>query len=92
MCAVAYVVWPTTGESVVNLLCGKTRVSPLNRISTPRAEMQAAVMSVRLRLLIKKCVKTEFESVYHIGDSECTLAKLKKDSFALKEFMGNRKR
>ena len=38
-CAAAYVEWPTTGEPVPNLLCAKTRVSPLNRISTPRAEM-----------------------------------------------------
>ena len=47
-------------------------------------------MSVRLRKVIQKYAKTKFESVYHIGDSECTLAMLKEDSVALKEFMGNR--
>ena len=90
MCTTAYVVWPTTETSVSNLLCAKTRVSPLNRISTPRSEMQAAVMSVRLRSTIKNYVCMEFNTVYHIGDLEYTLAMLKKDSVALKEFMGNR--
>ena len=32
----------------------------------------------------------EFEWIYHIGNSECTLATLREDSVALKEFMGNR--
>ena len=34
--------------------------------------------------------KDDFEKIVHIGDSECTLALLRKDSTSLKEFMGNR--
>ena len=49
MCAAAYMLWQTKGEPECNLLCAKSRVAPLNRISTPRAEMQSAVLSVRLR-------------------------------------------
>ena len=89
MCAATYIVWPTSSGVSTNLLCAKTRVGPLNRISTPRAEIQAAVISVRLRSAIMKHTKIDYNAVYHIRDSECTLAMMKKDSVALKEFMGN---
>ena len=67
MCTAAYVVWQTENEPVCSLLCAKSRVAPLNRISTPRAEMQSAVLSVRLRKSIVKHMDMEFKPIYHIS-------------------------
>ena len=65
-------------------------MTPIKKLSMPRIEMQSAVMGVRLSDTIRRNSIWEFESIYHIVDSLCTLATLKKDSSALREFMGNR--
>ena len=54
MCVTVYILWHTSSGPISTLLCAKSRVTPLNRITTPRAEMQAATMSVRLRKYISK--------------------------------------
>ena len=91
VCVVAYMVWHIEGQpNDVKFVIGKTRVNPLNRISTPRAEMNAATMSVRVRRTICQAITFEVNEIYHLGDSQCVLALLKKDSVSLKEYMGNR--
>ena len=47
-------------------------------------------MSTRLAKAITDHGGLEFSNTYYILDSTCTLALLKKDSGALKEFMGNK--
>ena len=91
MCAVAYIRWQLgTGKFCSRLIAAKTRVTPLERVTIPRIEMQAAVMGVRLgKAVIQSCC-FEFMNVTYISDSKCTLATLAKDSTALKEYMGNR--
>ena len=86
MCAVAYIRWQLgTGKFCSRLITAKTRVTPLERVTIPRIEMQAAVMGVRLgKAVIQSCC-FEFMNVTYISDSKYTLATLAKDSTALKE-------
>ena len=90
MCATAHVRWECTDKIQCYLWTAKTRVTPLQKMTIPRVEMQAAVLGVRLSSSIQKNSIWEFEKIYHIVDSECTLAIIKKDTSALREFMGNR--
>lgn len=91
MSAAAYIRWKLNdGKYSTYLFAAKTRVTPIERITIPRAEMQAGVMAVRLGNSIANDSGYNFENMFYISDSECTLASLKKDSVALKEFFGNR--
>ena len=91
MCAVAYIRWKLhRGGYSAFLFAAKTRVTPLERLTIPRIEMQSAVLAVRLGNSIISNCGYKFSKVSYISDSTCTLATLKKDSVALKEYMGNR--
>ena len=91
MCAVGYVRWKLgTGRFSTLLVAAKTRVTPLDRMTTPRIEMQSAVLGVRLSKSIINSCCFNFRSVTYLSDSKCTLATLAKESTALKEIMGNR--
>ena len=90
MCATAYLRWRRPDGFKCYLWTAKSRVTPIKKLSIPRIEMQSAVMGVRLSDTIRRNSIWEFDNVYHIVDSLCSLATLKKDSSALREFMGNR--
>ena len=91
MCAVAYIRWSlSSGEFTSQFVLAKARVTPLERMTIPRSEMQSGVLGVRISKSIEKSCGLKFEDVVHISDSECTIATIAKDSTALKEFMGNR--
>ena len=80
MCAAAYIRWSLKNDCYSNYLyAAKTRVTPLERTTIPRAEMQAGVMAVRMGNSITKDSAYNFENIFCISDSECTLASLKKD-------------
>ena len=90
-CAVAYIRWRLqSGEYTSQLVAARARVTPLERITIPRVEMQSAVLGVRLAKAIINGCGLRFQEIIHISDSKCTLATIRKDSTALKEFMGNR--
>ena len=90
MCSATYVRWECTeGDVDCRLWAAKTRVTPLQKLTIPRIEMQSAVMGVRLAESIKKNSIWAFRSVYHMTDSKCLLATLSKDTGALGEFSGN---
>ena len=77
----------------VSLICAKSRVTPLLRLSTPRSELNGAVLAVRLLLSCLRSLSQSGivpEQVWFIGDSECTLACLEKVNAAFGEYFGNR--
>ena len=84
--ATIYIRWTLSDESVqVALSCAKTRVTPLQRISTPRSGLNGAVITSRLLLSsIRSLSQSSIipESVWFIRDSECTLASLEKNDAA----------
>ena len=90
MCTAAYVRWKVVDGFRCYLWTAKSRVTPIKKLSIPRIEMQSAVMGVRLSEAIKRNSIWKFKKIYHIIDSLCTLATLRKEMTALREFMGNR--
>ena len=91
MCATAHIRWECEDGSVkCQLWTAKSRVTPLQRQPVPRSEMSSAVMGTRVGSTLEKVSPWKFDNIYRIVDSECTLATLKKESTALKPYMGNR--
>ena len=92
--AVIYIRWVlSNGDVYVSLLCAKPRVTPLQRISTPRSELNGAVVASRLLLSAVRSLASSDatpEKVWVVGDSECTLASLEKINAPFGEYFGNR--
>ena len=91
--AVIYCKWiMEDGTVVVELLCSKARTTPLRGLSTPRGELNGAVVAVRLVWTIVQAL--EFEElptrILFGGDSETVLAAREKACGALGEYFGNR--
>ena len=80
------------GRVVVRLLCSKSRVSPLRRISTPRGELNGAVVCMRLVWTVVQSWDLEERPtrILIAGDSETVLAAREKACGALGEYFGNR--
>ena len=81
------------GTVSVSLLCGKPRVTPSKRISTPRSELNGAVIDSRLALSSVRSLSAAgvaLERLWFLGDSECILACLEKANCAFGEYFGNR--
>ena len=91
---VIYVRWQLTDGTVdVSLLCAKPKVTPLKRISTPRSELNGAVIAARLAHSAVRSLRAAdvpLERLWFIGDSECTLSSLEKINGAFGEYFGNR--
>ena len=91
--AAVYCRWQMVdGTVVVRLLCSKARVTPLRRISTPRGELNGAVVSVRLAWTVVQALELEEKPTRILfgGDSETVLAAREKACGALGEYFGNR--
>ena len=92
--AVVYLRWTLLDGSIKVYLAGsKTKVTPLKRISTPRSELNGAVLLTRLVLFVLKCCVSSGVKpvkIWMLGDSECTLATGEKTTGALGEYFGNR--
>ena len=90
---VIYVRWTLdNGSVVIRLMSCKSRVTPLQRISTPRSELNGALLASRLVLSTLRSLSPADEipeRVWIIGDSECTLASIEKVSAAFGEYFGN---
>ena len=89
-----YIRWTLDDNSVfVTLVCSKSHVTPLHHISTPRSELNGAVIATRLVLSAVESLSSSNiipERVWLIGDSECTLSSLEKVNCAFGEYFGNR--
>lgn len=67
----AYIRWKLKdGSFWVRLIMSKSRVSPLKKISTPRMELNGALLAKRGRKVLESEIRFEFEKVYHLVDSE----------------------
>jgi hypothetical protein len=90
---VVYCRWKMADGSVLGrLLCSKARVTPLQRISTPRSELNGAVVVVRLLWTVIQALELEElpTTILIGGDSETVLAAREKACGALGEYFGNR--
>ena len=91
--AVIYIRWKkSSGGYHVSILVAKVKVSGMWCTSTPRVEMDGAVMACRLVYRTIKALNTEDipEQVWIVGDSETVLASREKEAGFFGEFFGNR--
>lgn len=68
----------------------KCRIAPVNKLSTPQMELNAAVLSKRGRKVIAKEMRFDFEEVLQIVDSETVLNMINKTSTRFKVYEGVR--
>ena len=83
-----------SGDFEANLLCAKSKVTPLSGFSIPRSVLSGTVLMTRL---LKSCVKAlqcdesmKPRSITPLVDSKCTISVLEKSVGALKPFFHNR--
>jgi hypothetical protein len=87
----AYVRWKLEdGQFWCRLIMAKCRIAPMNKLSTPQMELNAAVLSKRRRKVIEKEMRFNFEKVLQIVDSETVLSMIKKTSTRFKVYEGVR--
>ena len=87
----AYIRWQLqSGEFWCRLIMAKCRIAPVNKISTPQMELNAAVLSKRGRKVIETEMRFQFERVLHIVDSETVLCMINKVSTRFKVYEGVR--
>ncbi|XP_039438590.1 uncharacterized protein LOC120419818 [Culex pipiens pallens] len=83
-------------ETEMRLICSKSRILPKKRkpkekaISTPRAELLAALLLARMVVKFLSATELKFESVHLWSDSQIVLAWLKKLPQLLQTFVSNR--
>ncbi|XP_046478601.1 uncharacterized protein [Neodiprion pinetum] len=79
-----------THEVRVSLVCAKTKVAPLKKVTIPRLELCATNLLVRLMCHVEKTLNFENTPVYLWTDSTVALAWIKSHPSRWKEFVRNR--
>ena len=74
----------------VKFIAAKSRVVPLRQLTTPRLELQAAVLASRLAKSIQVESRIQFGKVYFFTDSTITLAWIQSPSRNFKPFVLSR--
>ena len=87
----AYARWKLKDDSFTcKLIFAKCRIAPLNKVSTPQMELNAAVLSKRGRQVVEGEMRYRFERILHIVDSETVLCMINKTSTRFKLYYGVR--
>lgn len=74
----------------VNLVLGKTRVSPMKTLSIPRLELQAAVMAVRVAKTLKEELEFTVHETIYWSDSTVVLCQIRNGERRFKTFVAHR--
>ena len=88
---VGYIRWKLAkGGYWCRLIVAKSRIAPLHKTTTPRMELNGAVLSKRGRQIIEEELNLKFEKVLHLIDSETVLKMLHKTSTRFLLYEGTR--
>ena len=78
------------GHIHCTLMMAKARVTPRTFVSIPQLELVAAILAVKIFVLIKKELQMEELTEYFWTDSKVVLGYIANDSRAFKTFVANR--
>ena len=78
------------GNIITRLLCSKSRVAPLKRLTLPRLELCTAMLLADMYQSSSRALKTSFNKVRLWTDSMIVLAWLKSPAARWKTFVANR--
>ncbi|XP_067950495.1 uncharacterized protein [Watersipora subatra] len=88
---IAFIRWECSDSSVrCRNIMSKCRIAPASKLSTPQIELNGAVVSKRVRALIEKECRFQFDSVIQLVDSETVLAILNRCSTRFRIYEGVR--
>ncbi|XP_070517916.1 uncharacterized protein [Cardiocondyla obscurior] len=91
MAAAVYLRVTTKEDSITSqLLCAKTKVCPLKRLTIPRLELTAALLLARLVVTSSKVLDLSITSITCWSDSSLVLTWLKSHPSRYKDFIHNR--
>ncbi|XP_049882518.1 uncharacterized protein LOC126378330 [Pectinophora gossypiella] len=79
-----------TGKVVTNLLCAKTKVSPVKPQTIPRLELCGALLAARLSAKVLKALRLNIDKKFYWCDSSVVLGWLSSQARDLKTFVSNR--
>ncbi|XP_048484474.1 uncharacterized protein LOC125490156 isoform X2 [Plutella xylostella] len=79
------------GNVSMNLLCSKSRINPMTKLTTPRLELNSALLLAKLAKKVYDTLKTKFSlNVYLYVDSTIVLAWLNTEPVKLSVYVANR--
>ncbi|XP_028982670.1 uncharacterized protein LOC107048746 [Diachasma alloeum] len=91
MSAVVYIRTKTINDSTSTVLvCAKTKVAPLKRMTIPRLELTAALLLTQLVASTKKMLQLDQVDTYLWSDSSVALAWIRSHASRWKDFVHNR--
>lgn len=79
-----------TGKVDVNLICSKTRVSPIKVVSLPRLELCAAVLATKLMTKVSKALEIQISNKYYFTDSMIALHYIQSNANKWQVYVANR--
>ena len=79
-----------SGEILVELLMSKCRVTPINAVSIPRLELQAALLAARADKMLREVLSIDILESFLWTDSSIVLSYIKSDSLRFHVYVGNR--
>ena len=81
---------PKEGKASTSLVMSKTRVAPVRKISLPRLELMAAVITARLCIYVKDAVDCPISRIVCWTDNSSTLHWIRGSASQWKPFVANR--
>ena len=92
MAAVIYIIVfsPSTAHKVSTLVCSKTKVAPLKKLTIPRLELTAALMLAKLTKYVQATLQLNISTTHLWTDSQISLSWIKSHASRWKDYVRNR--
>ncbi|XP_071651745.1 uncharacterized protein [Temnothorax longispinosus] len=90
MAAVVFITVHGSNGATISLVCSKTKVAPLKRLTIPRLELTAAQLLSRLMPYVQATLKLNVTATHLWTDSVVTLTWIKSHASRWKDFVRNR--